>query len=206
MSDASGQPAPSEHDAELRRRILRAATELFYGEGARAVGVEAVVRRAGVNKMSLYRQFASKDALLLHYLEHWERRFWGFIEAAVAQHPQDARARLRQIFIDITERARRPGYRGCPFVNIAAEFADPAHPTRQFVARHKAALRERLQTMASEAGARDPAALAAALALLMEGAYTASQTYGHESALLDALPPLAGQLIDTACNTEAPAP
>ena len=77
--------------ADAQNQILAAVDELFYREGARAVGVEAVVQRAGVNKMSLYRQFESKDGLLLHYLARRDETFWGYVEASIAKHPGQPR-------------------------------------------------------------------------------------------------------------------
>lgn len=92
--------------------LLEAARELFYQEGVRAVGVEAVVERAGVNKMSLYRQFKSKDDLVLAYLARSAENFWGYFNASMDAHPADARAQLLQFFIDLSGRASQAGYRG----------------------------------------------------------------------------------------------
>jgi AcrR family transcriptional regulator len=177
--------------------LLEAARQLFYYEGVRAVGVEAVVERAGVNKMSLYRQFKSKDDLVLAYLERSDESFWGYFNASMDKHPDDARAQLLQFFIDVSERASRPGYRGCPFVNVAAEFPDASHAARQFVQRNKARLLERLHERAEAAGATGPAALADDLAFLIEGAYTASQTFGTDAPrLIESLPRTARVLIE----------
>ena len=51
-----------------RERILAAAGELFYRNGIRAVGVDAIAEAAGTNKMTLYRHFTSKDELVAEYL------------------------------------------------------------------------------------------------------------------------------------------
>src|ERR1700733_13415901 len=108
--------------AVAHTRILDAAENLFYLEGARNVGIDAVVKRAGVNKMSLYRQFESKDDLLRHYLLRRDERFWAYFDASLAKHPGRPRAQLRQLFVDLAARPSTAGYRGCPFVNIAVEF------------------------------------------------------------------------------------
>ncbi|HTJ96506.1 MAG TPA: TetR/AcrR family transcriptional regulator, partial [Rhodocyclaceae bacterium] len=146
--------------AEAQSLILEAVDELFYQEGARAVGVDAVVKRAGVNKMSLYRQFESKDSLLLHYLARRDEKFWAYFNASVKKHPDQPRQQLIQFFIDLAERAAQPKYRGCPFVNIAAEFPEPLHPARQAVAANKAQLLARLLVIATQTGASDPQTLA----------------------------------------------
>jgi len=196
-TDATTRKTTSGADAQAK--ILDAVDELFYREGARAVGVDAVVKAAGVNKMSLYRQFQSKDALLLHYLERSDVRFWEYFDTSIAKHPGNPRAQLQQFFDDLAPRIRRPGYRGCPFVNIAAEFPDPEHPTRKRVAENKRQLLMRLETLAKDAGAHDPAQLAAGLALLIEGAYAGSQTYSPGHPVLAALPAVVHGMLAAAC-------
>lgn len=181
--------------ADAQARILEAVDTLFYRQGARAVSVDEVVKLAGVNKMSVYRQFKSKDDLLLHYLELRDARFWAYFEASLAQHPGRPRAQLVQLLRDLAGRTTQPGYRGCPFVNIAIEFPDRAHPARRKVADNKAQLLQRLLQLATQAGARDAQLLASGLALLIEGAYAASQTYEPEQALLATLPQLAEGLL-----------
>lgn len=183
---------------EAQAQILDAVDDLFYREGARAVGVDAVVKRAGVNKMSLYRQFESKDALLLHYLERREERFWTYIDASLSKHPGKPKEQLLQLLTDVAARAGHPDYRGCPFVNIAAEFPDRGHQTRRFVAQNKQHLLERLITLCAEAGVIDPQGVGRGLALLLEGAYAASQTYDPSCAVLAALPHTAACLIEQA--------
>ena len=185
--------------AEAQARILEAVDELFYRDGARAVSVDEVVKRAGVNKMSVYRQFKSKDDLLLHYLTRRDEKCWEYFCASLALRPAQPRAQLRQLFSDLAGRIARPGYRGCPFVNIAAEFPDPAHPVRRMVARNKAQLLARLLELARQLGSRDAQTLANGLALLFEGAYAASQTYEPGHPLLAALPQVAEAMLDAAC-------
>jgi AcrR family transcriptional regulator len=186
------------HGAAAQAQILEAVDELFYRAGARAVSVDEVARRAGVNKMSVYRQFKSKDDLLLHYLDVRDARFWAYFDASLARHPGRARAQLLQLFSDLLQRATQDGYRGCAFVNIAIEFPERAHPARRKVAQTKLRLLQRLRQLAEQAGARDAQALAHGLALLMEGVYAACQTYDPAQDLLQSLPKIAEALITAA--------
>ncbi|GAB3266617.1 TetR/AcrR family transcriptional regulator [Chitinimonas naiadis] len=181
-------------------RILDAAEQLFYQEGVRAVGVDAVVKQAGVNKMSLYRQFSSKDELLKQYLLRRDEKFWATFNRSTDQHPDDPAAALLQIFTDLASRTQVAGYRGCPFVNLAAEFSDPDHFVRKMIAENKQRLLERLIALATAAGVPSPLPLAQALALLIEGAYTASQTYSPGNAVLCVLPSVAQSLLAQALN------
>lgn len=184
--------------------LLRAADELFYREGVRAVGVDTVVERAGVNKMSLYRQFSSKEELVVAYLERANACFFDRFERSVSQHPGDPARQIAQYFEDLSARASADGYRGCPFVNVSAEFPDAMHPARQCVARNKAELMERLTALARAAGADDPEYLANALALLIEGIYAASQTYGPGCGPIKTAPRLAAQIVAAACSGASP--
>lgn len=181
-----------------QRYLLDAAVDLFHTEGVRAVGVDAVVKRAGVNKMCLYRQYSSKDELIIAYLDHMQTRSLTRIDESIGRHPGKPREQLLQIFIDLATRASEPGYRGCPFVNVSAEFPDPAHAARKSVVAYKAEVVRRFSELSEAAGARDPETLVASLSLILEGAYAASQTFGPGTPPLRVLPMVAQQLIDAA--------
>jgi AcrR family transcriptional regulator len=185
---------------QAQQHLLRAASELFYREGVRTVGVDAVVERAGVNKMSLYRQFSSKDELVMAYLEQKDEVFFGYVEESFAKHPGEPARQLQQYFEDLAGRASIDDYRGCPFVNVSVEFPDPEHPARLFVFRNKQRLMARLLELTTAAGADDPEALANALGLLIEGIYAASQTYGPGCGPIRIAPTVATQLIAAACG------
>ncbi|MEX3935592.1 TetR/AcrR family transcriptional regulator [Paraburkholderia phymatum] len=189
--------------SEAQRHLLRAAADLFYREGVRAVGVDAVVERAGVNKMSLYRQFSSKDDLVVAYLEESDLQFFKRFDESIAKHPGEPKKQIVQYFEDLSGRASKDDYRGCPFVNVSAEFPEPSHPARLCVLNNKTKLMQRLNELCAAAGARDPAELANALALLIEGVYASSQTYGPGCGPIKVAPLVAVQLVAQACG-EAP--
>jgi len=190
---------PQTAGPQAQEHLLRAAGELFYQEGVRAVGVDAVVERAGVNKMSLYRQFSSKDDLVVAYLQRCDVRFFERFDESLAKHPGEPAKQLVQYFEDLARRASVPDYRGCPFVNVATEFPDATHPARRSVDNNKTRLMARFTALAQEAGAKDPVALAEELALLVEGVYAASQTYGPGCGAILAAPRVAKLLIEAAC-------
>lgn len=182
-------------------RIRHSARRLFYREGIRAVGVDAIVADAGVTKPSLYRSFPSKDELAAAYLRDYELEFWSRFDACVAAHPGNPRAQILAFFDGIVDRARNmPGYRGCGLTNAAIEYPDRDHPARKVSDANKRQVRERFVAMARELGARDPEALGAGLQLLMEGAYVASQLRdGVETVRY--LPRAAEQLIDASLQS-----
>ncbi len=75
-----------------RERLLEAASELFYRQGIRSVGVDEIVAKADVAKMSLYRSFLSKDELAAAYLEANDAWYWDWWEGILARHAGDPRA------------------------------------------------------------------------------------------------------------------
>ena len=151
---------------------------MFYRESIRSVGVETIVQQAGVSKISLYRSFESKDDLIVAYLENRNAEYWRNMDGKVAAKRGNPRAQLRALIDFIAGRATTPGYRGCPFINFAAEFPDASHPGHQVVAENKREMRRRLFDLIKAIGVDRPAQLADALFLLIEGAYASSQTLG----------------------------
>lgn len=196
MEMAEKKPRKHESSGLTQERILAAIDDLFYSQGSRAVGVEAVAKHAGTNKMALYRQFSSKDALLMAYLKHREDAYWERFNESLAKHPDNPIRQLQQIFEDFSIRASAEGYRGCPFVNIAIEYPDIKHQARQAVARNKQLLHAKLKAIATQANVNNPDGLANSLALLFEGACAASQTYDRGMGLMQALPTVYKSIID----------
>ena len=169
---ASKQPLAAE-------RIRKTAREMFYRDGIRAVGVDAIVNEAGVTKPSLYRSFSSKDELAAAYLRDYDAEFWARFDAACAAHPGDPRAQVLDYLSGLGARAVQNGYRGCGLTNAAVEYPEAGHPARAVAVEHKAELRRRLAAMAAEMGAADPEALGDGLLLLFEGAFVSSQLFGQ---------------------------
>jgi AcrR family transcriptional regulator len=161
-----------------RDRVFAVAADLFYRKGIHAVGVEEIVREAGVAKISLYRNFASKDELVVAYLEDRSNVFLRDWDEAFDRYRDDPRAQLRAIMTYIAGRTARDGYRGCPFINFCAEFPDESHPGRRVSQATKMALRERFLRLAEALRVPEPELLADGFLLLVEGAYAISQTLG----------------------------
>jgi len=163
--------------AEVRQRILDTACTLFYQCGVRAVGVDLVVEKAGVAKTSLYRHFGTKDDLVAAFLEREDADFWATWDRIAGQHADDAAAELDAHLGWIGERVGRPNYRGCPQINVAAEFPDIDHPARKIAATHKLEMRQRLTGIARRLGVARPDELAGQLSLLINGAFVSSQIF-----------------------------
>lgn len=179
-STSSGAaPQPAAKPLLAADRIRKTAREMFYRDGIRAVGVDAIVNQAGVTKPSLYRSFSSKDELAATYLRDYDAEFWARFDGACAAHPGDPRAQLLEYLSGLSQRAVQNGYRGCGLTNAAVEYPEAGHPARAVAVEHKLELRRRLNEMAAGMGAAEPEALADGLLLLIEGAFVSSQLFGE---------------------------
>jgi AcrR family transcriptional regulator len=164
-------------NAEVRARILETACSLFYQHGVRAVGVDLVVEKAGVAKTSLYRHFGTKDDLIAAFLQREDEDFWGTWDRVADQHRDQPSAELDAHLGWIGERVGRPNYRGCPQINVAAEFPEVDHPARKVAAAHKRQMRQRLKGIAERLGVARPDELAGQLSILINGAFVSSQIF-----------------------------
>lgn len=159
-------------DLDTASRVLATASRLFYAHGVRAVGVEWIVAESGVAKTSLYRHFHTKDDLIAAFLEREDREFWVQWDEVVEAAAGNPNRELMALLEWIGERVNRQGYRGCPQINVAAEFSDPGHPARRIRARHKAEMFERLKVLVNRIGANHAEDVAYQIALLIDGAFT----------------------------------
>lgn len=170
------------NSAEVRDRILKTASALFYRRGVRAVGVDLVVEEAGVAKTSLYRHFRTKDDLVAAFLRREDEDFWACWNSVAERHNADPGAELEAQLEWIAEDVSRPNYRGCPQLNVAAEFPDVDHPARAVATAHKKELRRRLKGIADRLRVKRPDVLAAQLSLLINGAFVSSQMFSASEA------------------------
>ena len=188
--------------APPRERILHAARELFYRDGINAVSVDAIASAADTNKMTVYRQFSSKDELIAAYLAELAAEGEGVWEEARAAHPGRPDAQLRYLMRKVSQWASQSSARGCALANAAVELAERRHPARRVVEAHKRKQCERLAGLVREAGYARPERLADELFLLVEGARVSVQSVGRggPGARLYAL---ACELLDSAPKRKA---
>jgi AcrR family transcriptional regulator len=162
----------------VRDRIMKTASDLFYRHGIHAVGVDTIATEAGTNKMSFYRNFASKDELVAEYLRGEEREGLAWWDETIAKHAGNPRLQVESLFDMLVENNCEEDSRGCALANAAVEITEPNHPARPVIEKYKADMRERFRKLAREMGAREPNALGDSLMLLWEGAYVARVTMG----------------------------
>jgi AcrR family transcriptional regulator len=165
--------------SRVRDRIMKTASDLFYRYGIRAVGVDTIASEAGTNKMSFYRNFASKDELVAEYLRGAERECLVWWDETLAAHAGNPRLQLESLFDVLVKTTCEEDSRGCALANAAVEITEPDHPARPVIEKYKADMRRRFRRLAHEMHARDPDELGDSLMLLWEGAYLARVTMGQ---------------------------
>ncbi|KRE08039.1 TetR family transcriptional regulator [Bosea sp. Root381] len=164
MSDAS---------KPTRKRIIDAASKLFYAEGIGRVSVDAVAEKAGLTKRTLYYHFKSKDDLVAAYLDARDqpnlKQMAGWFDDAEGGPDRKVEA----IFSNLARVARHPKWKGCGFLRTAAELAAmPGHPAVKAGARHKANFENWLASEFTGRRLAEPEILAREIVLLMDGAFS----------------------------------
>jgi AcrR family transcriptional regulator len=158
-----------------RERVLATAYELFSRHGTRAVGVDRIIAESGVAKMTLYRNFASKDELIMAFLERrdalWTR---AWLQAEVERRAATPGGRLLAIFDTFGEWFAVEGFEGCSFINVMLELPEAGNPVREACVRHLAEIRRFLAGLAAAAGVADTETFARQWHILMKGCIVAA--------------------------------
>ena len=121
-----------------KQKILETASVLFYNDGINNTGINSIIEKASVAKMSLYNNFKTKSELVTYYIEARHQEWLDVYEKrkATIQSPIEGVLAVFDAYQDHAEFAYENGFRGCGLLNAAAEF--PAHsPERLAVKRHK---------------------------------------------------------------------
>src|SRR3954469_8733215 len=175
-------------EGPARDRLLDAAARLFYAGGIAATGINAITAEAGVARMSLYNNFASKEELVLAYVEARHQEWLDLYQTRLdsSSDPQGGVLAVFDAYIDHAELGYEHGFRGCGLLNAAAELP-VGSPGREAVRQHKAQvetiLTEHLQAMTTLRRARE---LAEHCSLLLEGAMARAGLEGQSDRLVHA--------------------
>ncbi len=183
---ASASALSSEREgggSEARERLLEAAYELFSRRGIQAVGIDAIIERSGVARQTMYRHFASKQDLVLAFLERrdevWTQRW---LQGEVEQRSADPREQLLAIFDVFDAWFHTPEFEGCSFINVMLEHPDPEHPLHIESSAYLQRIRDFLADLAGRAGVREPVSFAREWHILMKGSIVAAGEGDHDAA------------------------
>jgi AcrR family transcriptional regulator len=149
--------------------VLDAAASLFYGEGIHAVGLQRVIDECGCGKNLLYSHFPSKDDLVAAYLERMRDAWNTTLRRELAPDDGDPAAQLIGVVRAAGRDVGTPGYRGCAFLNAAAEYPDSGHPVHELCAAHVTSIAAVLHQLATDAGLQDAQAVTDRLMLVVNG-------------------------------------
>lgn len=155
--------------APAKGRILDTASTLFYEDGIRNVGVDRIIAASSVTKATFYKHYRAKDNLILEYISGRDRNTREALEGIIASTPTPDAA-LRGIIASIGAEIAAPGFRGCAFINAAAEFPDPSHPVREIVLAHREWYASALEELLRRVGHPVPGDAADELMLARDGA------------------------------------
>jgi AcrR family transcriptional regulator len=166
-----------------RERILETAYALFSRHGTRAVGVDRIIAECGIAKMTLYRNFPSKDDLILAFLERrdemWTR---AWLQAEAQRRGATPAQRLLAIFDTFEGWFAREDFEGCSFINVMLELDDCDNPVRRASVRHLADIRAFVAGLAEQAGIQDPDGFARQWHILMKGSIVSAAEGDLEAA------------------------
>jgi AcrR family transcriptional regulator len=168
--------------ANARDHILDTASALFDAHGVHAVGLQQIIDSYGCGKNMFYREFASKDELVVAYLRGCTEHWTGLVGTAAEAHPDDPAAQLLAIVRAVAADATVARTRGCALRNALAEFPEPDHPAHGVAVDHFTAIRAQLHDLAERTPAANPATLADRLMLIIDGLYANGATLGSAGA------------------------
>jgi AcrR family transcriptional regulator len=168
QADSTEPATPTPSGSATRARILTAASELFYSQGIRATSADRIIEQVGITKVTFYRHFRTKSDLVVAYLKEQAAAERAWMESA--HREGDPVGSLRTLATGIGAASCRPGFRGCAFINAAAEFADPDDPVRLAVDDHRRWMLDEFARIAAEADAHDAETTARELMILRDGA------------------------------------
>jgi AcrR family transcriptional regulator len=162
-----------------RDHLLSIAQRMFCESGFHAVSVDAIIEEAGVARMTLYKNFASKEDLIVATLKQEDTMFRQWLVSAVEAQSNHSSDRILGLFRALHVRFAAEGYYGCAFVRASIEYPASDHPVHRAARAHKEMIRSYLRGLAAEVQGADPITLSEQLYLLFEGAITASQLHGE---------------------------
>jgi AcrR family transcriptional regulator len=148
------------------------------------VGIDAIIERSGVARQTMYRHFASKQELVLAFLERREQlwtRDW--LEAEVARRASDPSDQLLAIFDVFDQWFRARDFEGCSFINVLLEYPNGEHPVHRAAAAYLAGIRHFLEDLARQAGIPDAQGFAREWHILMKGSIVAAGEGDREAAM-----------------------
>lgn len=176
-----------------RERILSTAYRLFYRDGIRATGIDKVIAEARVTKVTFYRHFGSKDALIVAFLELRHDRWMTWFRDALGRHATSGRRGRPPVVSAVEEWVSAPSFRGCAFINSVNELGAELPQVHDIAARHKADMVAAIRDSLPPGPNRGRTAQA--LGIAVDGAVVHAQYSQGAAAAVKALATIATTLV-----------
>ncbi|WP_406139070.1 TetR/AcrR family transcriptional regulator [Streptomyces sp. NBC_01089] len=197
-------PPPTTKGQATRERIVRAAAQLMFDQGAAGTSTPAIRDAAGVSSSQIYHYFANKQALTRAVIEYQTEAVVGGQEQLLARLDSvEALRAWRDMVVGVQRSMHWAG--GCPLGSLASELAGQDADARTALAasfsRWSDAIRDGLAHMAERGALRpeaDPDSLALALLAALQGGLLLGQAQRSSAALeagLDAIITLIAQQV-----------
>jgi AcrR family transcriptional regulator len=193
---------PQTGKRSARDRLLDAADHLFYDEGIRAVGIDRVLQQSGVAKGSLYYNFGGKDDLVRAYLQNRHAKWAARIDESLRAHAAPTE-KILAVFDALGELFAEPEFRGCAFINAAAEAA-PGTAEDLATKDFRSWVHDLFATLVDRGGYQDAQTLTAQLILLYDGSNISAQM-DHNPHAADVARSAAASLLQSASGGRKPA-
>lgn len=158
--------------ASPRGRILAAASVLFAENGIGRTGVDSLIEAAGVAKATFYRQFPSKETLVLAWLQDPRTRWFDRVRAGAEERAATPDDLVPRLFEAVAEWLETGDFVGCPYLNAAVEVSDPQHPVAGAIRDYLAEIGRYLEAAVRATGRRDAGRLGRELHALLAGSIT----------------------------------
>lgn len=168
-----------------RELLIGKATELFSQGGYNAIGIDRIIAEANVAKMTMYKHFPSKNALILAVLSERDKEFMQSLMSYVEQFSSFSE-KLKALFVWHHTWFKREDFHGCMFINASAEFHNPSDAIHQLSAQHKQHIIDYIQYLLKDASCRQAKKLAVQITMLLDGAIVAAHVMGNLNSAMEA--------------------
>jgi AcrR family transcriptional regulator len=172
---------PRVRGADSAERVLDAATSLFYELGIHAVGLQRVIDECGCGKSLLYREFPSKDDLVMAYLDRMHVRWIIELNSKLERHVGDPRMQILDVVRAVGADVGNANYRGCAFLNASAEFPYPDHAVQRACSAHVASIQKVVRRLTNEADLPDPGRTTDHLMFIINGLRASGPIFGKKA-------------------------
>jgi AcrR family transcriptional regulator len=169
-----------------RDHLVDTALTLFTEGGYHAVGIDTVLARAGVAKMTLYKHFASKEDLIVAALARKAAQSTQGLEEVLAAAGDEPKAKILAIFDWLEAWFRSKDFRGCIYIKAAGEYPKKNDKPNQAALAFKQARVALLRELCKNLRVRNVEALTWQIAMQMEGAIVVAAMHSRPQAAQEA--------------------